>query len=222
MDKSQLDELYHLLRAVSNEGHAQQSPEIVNAIHGLSTHLLAGGDYLKLIQYCAYYGETYLLQPTITAIKATGWKPERIVEFGAGLGWLGRNLSAGFGYLPTLFIDKRQWALIDMVADLETELGIERVLDMLKPGDVIVMSDFLHCTVEPGAILAAFSKYPMAILEYMPTDEDWAESYTTQLGRYGGNPINDVGWLALLSRTGRKTDAKDLDPYALVLIDKEE
>ena len=93
MKKEDLDQLYHLLRVVSNDAANHKDVELSSVVFGMCKHLLCGGDYLSLIQYCAYYGENFLLEPTFKAIVATKWVPLRIVEFGAGLGWLGRGLS---------------------------------------------------------------------------------------------------------------------------------
>ena len=219
MDKEKIDALYHLLREVSNDGG--KSPGLTSVIHGLTSHLFTGGDYLRLIQYCEYYGENFLLQPTHEAILEKGWEPKRFVELGAGLSWLCRGLSFMFSTGDILTVDKRCWAGIDILADLETSDGILAVYDQLKDGDVIVMSDFLHCIENPEDILRAYPGYPMAILDYMPTNEDYADSYTTQLKRYGGDPIYPGGLEDMLCKIGRKADIKDLDPYVLVLIDKE-
>lgn len=223
MSKEQIDELYHLLRVASNEGRdVLQAFPTQQLILGLARHLLAGGDYSALIQYSAFYGEKFLLDPTFEAIHGKDWKPSRIVEFGAGLGWLGRGLAAKLNFLPTLFVDKRQWAMIDIVADLELGSGILKVDEQLREGDVIVMSDFLHCVENPEGILRAFSRYPVAALEYSPTNIDAADSYTEQLSRYGGNPIAPDVMITMLLSLGRKVDVKDLEPYILILIDKEE
>jgi len=222
LDKQDMDQLYHLLRCASNAAFTEKAPELTNNVYNIAKHLLAGGDYLALIQYCAYYGEKYLLQPTCEAVLERGWNSGRVVEFGAGLGWLGRGLAAKLGYLPTLFVDKRHWAMIDLVADLETPAGVTAVLDRLNDTDVIVMSDFLHCVENPARILGVFCKWPMAILEYMPTNKDYASSYEDQLARYGGNPIDAAALSGMLANLGRKTDIKDLEPHVLILIDKEE
>ena len=220
MDKNQIDELYYLLREVSNEGNRRTSTEVTDAIYGLAGHLLAGKDYLRLIQYSRYYGEKFLLKPTHEAILEKGWVPMRFVELGAGLGWLCRGLAAKFRIKDTLTVDKRPWMTIDVLADLELDSGILKVDKHLKDGDIIVMSDFLHCVEDPESILKAFPKYPMAILDYMPTDVRYAKNYREQLKRYGGNPIESGALESMLHRVGRKTDIKDLDPYVLILIDK--
>lgn len=222
MYKSQIDELYHLLRWVSNESADQKSHEFADVIYGLSKHLLAGGDYLKLIQYSAYYGENFLLEPVAAVLRNTNWHFDRVVEFGAGLGWLGRGLAAKSGFLPTLFSDKRPWVLIDVVADLETENGRRLILEQMKPGDLVVASDLLHCLDDPEQVLSAFSEWPIAVLEYMPVNPEHAISYREQLKRYGGNPISSEDLTKMLTNLGRKVDIKDLDPYCLILIDKEE
>lgn len=221
MDKEQIDELYYLLREVSNEGDRRTSTEITDAIYGLAGHLLAGKDYLRLVQYSRYYGEKFLLQPTYEAILEKGWEPTRFVELGAGLGWLCRGLATKFKIKDVLAVDKRPWIAIDILTDLETSDGIIAVYDQLGDGDVIVMSDFLHCIRNPEDILRAYPKYPMAILEYMPADKRYADNYREQLVRYGGNIIHPESLTEMLTGLGRKTDIKELEPYILILIDAE-
>ncbi len=221
MEREQIDMLYHLLREVSNEGDRQVSTEITDAIYGLAGHLLGGKDYLRLVQYCRYYGEKFLIQPAYEAILEKGWQPTRFVELGAGLGWLCRGLASRFRIAGVLTVDKRPWMAIDVLADLELGSGLLKVDEQLEAGDIIVMSDFLHCVENPEGILRAFPEYPMAILEYAPTNEDYISSYTAQLKRYGGNPIPSGTLEDMLHRVGRKTDIQDLDPYILILIDKE-
>jgi len=222
VNKEQMDKLYYLLREVSNEGHRQQSTEITDAVYGLAQHLLAGRDYLRLIQYSRYYGEKFLLKPTFEAILGKEWVPSRFVEFGAGLGWLCRGLASRFKIPFTLTVDKRPWIAIDVLADLETIAGINDVYTQLEKTDIIVMSDFLHCVANPSLILEKFSRWPIAILEYAPTDYDWDENYTEQLKRYGGNPLCPEEIADLYEGTHRHTDIIDLDPYILVLIDAED
>lgn len=221
MKKEQLDELYHLLRVISNEAAEADDRDQNDAIVWLTRHLLEGGYYLGLIKYAAFYGERFLLQPTYEAIRERGWEFDRIVEFGAGLGWLCRGLASRFRIADVLTVDKRPWGAISISADLETQDGIKEVWAELREGDLIVTSDFLHCVNNPANILKEFSSWPMAILEYMPTNEDYTSSYTTQLGRYGGNPIQSGELGSMLHRVGRKTDIQDLDPYVLILIDRE-
>ncbi len=216
MEKDKLDQLYYLLREASNG-----STDITDAVYGLAGHLLAGKDYLRLIQYCRFYGENFLLKPTCGAIAGKNWAPKRFVEFGAGLGWLSRGLASWFRIDGVLTVDKRPWTAIDVLADLETDKGKDTVSACLKDGDIIVMSDFLHCTEDPEDILRTYCGYPIAILEYMPADKSMWDNYTEQLERYGGNPINAEDMAHMLINLGRPYFLVDLDPYVLMLIDKE-
>ena len=225
MGKSEIDQVYHLLRQISNEATENKDNEPTAAVYGLAEHLLEGGNYLKLLQYLKFYGENYLVTPTVSAIRSRYSQPQRIVEFGAGLGWLGRGIANSYDHretlVTTLFIDKRQWTLIDLVADLETPEGIARVQAVLKPGDMIVMSDFLHCVNNPSEIINSFSEYPMVILEYLPTSGAMQLSYSRQIGRYGATAIRTEWVWQEIANTGRKADVIDIDPYVLVLIDAE-
>ncbi len=223
MNKEQVDELYHLLRVVSNmkdtgaAGMEWFVQEEIDTIYGITRHLLAGGDYLALVKFCAYYGRRFLLQRVCDKLTETGWNPSRIVDLGAGLGWLGRGVATHFETVPCLLVDKRPWALIDIVANLETEEGLNKVLSVMKDGDLIVASDLLHCLDDPKGIMSQFSKWPMAILEYCPTDIEYATSYSTQLKRYGATSIEPDDFAGVFP--GRKVDMADLDPYILLLVE---
>ncbi len=225
MNKDQIDELYHLLRLASNmKGTGLVKTglfvhEEVNTIYGIAKHLLAGGDYPALVRFSMYYGERFLLTRVCDELTRAGWKPSRIVELGAGLGWLGRGLATHFGLIPCLYVDKRPWTLIDITADLETKKGIEDVLAVLKDGDLVVMADLLHCLDDPKGIMSHFSKWPMAILEYCPTNMEYVDSYSTQIERYGATPIDSRTFESMFR--GRKTDIVDLDPYILLLVEAE-
>jgi len=221
MKKVDIDQLYHLLRVASNEPRGNTDMfAFQDLIFGLSRHLLHGGDYHALIQYLYHYGEKYLLNPTVDAIKETGWEFNRVVELGAGLGWLGRGLSSRFrvkgDMLPAVFIDKRQWAMIDIVADMETEPGRKKVLSALKDGDLLVMSELLHCLDNPKEAMAPFTGWPIAILEYCPSDLSYRESYTCQILRYGAKFINPGDYEDIFP--GRTIDIVNLDPYLLILV----
>lgn len=215
MYKEQVDELYHLLRVASNT-----KGEEAAALYGLARHLLAGGDYLALIQYSAHYGRRFLVEPVIQHIKDTSWQFSRIVEFGAGLGWFGRGLVSGFNYCPCMFVDKRPWTMIDVVADLETEVGKKTVLSRMLPDDVIVMADVLHCLDDPKGIMSCFSQWPLAALEYCSATRHYLESYSIQISRYGAQPVGVEQYKDMFPN--RKVDVVDLDPYILLLVDKEE
>lgn len=234
MNKEEVDQLYHLLRVASSitggaaiaiEGKSIDSKtgltphEEVSVLYGLCRHLLAGGDYSALVQFSQYYGLKFLLDPTYKAIREKDWGPKRIVEFGAGLGWLGRGLASKLGFLPVLFVDKRPWVLVDVVADLETEEGRVKVLAELRTGDLIVMADLLHCVGDPRRIMEHFSRWPTAVLEYCPVDADYAGSYSAQIGRYGASPLMPEVFEVMFP--GREVDIMELDPYILLLVGKE-
>lgn len=220
MDRDQLDDLYHLLRVASNTKVPRTYDiNLHQVIIGMTRHLLAGGDYLALVQYSAYYGEQYLLPRAAQVLVEAGWDEsiDRVVEFGAGLGWLAR----GLGHLlsvPAFSFDKRPWGGIDKYADLETQEGRDCVVAELKDGDIIVMCDFLHCLSNAFDILAEFSSYPMLILEYSPSDPDYAESYAVQLERYGASTFSKDDLDTLFF--GIETLRVDIDPYVMILADR--
>lgn len=225
MNKKQVDELYHLLRVVSNTkgtgaaGMEWSVQEEIDTIFGIARHLLAGGDYLALVKFCAYYGDKFMLTRVCDELVRAGWKPSRIVELGAGLGWLGRGVATRFGLIPCLYVDKRPWTLIDVVADLETKQGLDNVLSRMKDGDLIVMSELLHCLDDPKGIMSHFSKWPMAILEYCPTSIEYARSFSTQIKRCGATPIEPDDFAGVFP--DRKVDVIDLDPHILLLVEAE-
>lgn len=223
MEKKQIDELYHLLRVASNDWVKEspldkpQSDELISVVYGLSRHLLAGGYYLALVQYLAWYGRQFLVKPATQLLKDCESEFDRIVELGAGLGWLGRGLAAEFGYPPTMFIDKRDWMLIDLIVDLETTDGREKVISVLKPGDLLVMSELLHCLEDPVTCLEPFSKWPKLIIEYCPTNTEYMKSYATQINRFGGKFIEPEAMAKLIETLG-EGKAADADPHVIVYI----
>lgn len=223
MDKEQIDNFYHLLRVVSNSKQADLAltvHENINIFSGLSRHLLGGGDYLALVQFLQFYGVKFLLDPTFERLSKTGWKYDRVVEFGAGLGWLGRGIAAKAGLLPTVFVDKRAWTLTDVIADLETMAGTEQVLELMKPNDLIVMSEFLHCLDAPKRVMEPFGRWPILALEYCPTNPAHRDSYDVQIKRYGARPVDPSEYPQIFH--DRMVDMVDLDPYILILVSKEE
>jgi len=193
MNKEDYDELYHCLRHSSNSCTQEEQ----STIRGLVNHLLAGGDYLSLIQYSAMYGEKFLVQPVFDIMISRNIIPKRIVEFGAGLGWLSRGLALKYGISNTLTIDKRPWAGINICADLETQKGRSDVLIQMNPGDIIVMSDFLHCVSNPEEIIEDFSHWPIVAIEYSTANVRYNQSYMEQIGRYGAFPRNEQELLKL-------------------------
>jgi len=213
MDKEDIDRLYHLLRKVSNT--TERNSPLPNMIYGLSRHLLAGGDYLSLIQFLSYYGETFLVEPVTKALKESGWKFDRVVELGAGLGWLGRRIAINYDNCPALFVDKRPWTMIDLVADIETPEGMTQVLNTLKQDDLIVMSEFVHCLNNPIEVLEQFSRWPKLIIEYQSENLEHHESYTRQIQRYGAGQIQLWGLAHLADHPG---DMKIIQSSSHVII----
>lgn len=219
MEKEDFDELYHLLRKVSNEPQDDRSmfpPQ--NIISGLVRHVLGGGDYLALVQYSTFYGEKYLMEPTGEAIAEIGWEFSRVVDLGCGLGWLGRGLATGLG-VDYMGVDKRPWTGMNVQRiDLETQKGMNVLKAILLPSDILVMSDFLHCIDDPVGLIDELGDWPMAVLEYTNEHEDYMVSYADQLKRHGAEAIAPQDFE--LEFIGRETKAVDLFPYVLVLADK--
>ena len=217
MNAKQWDQLYHLLRTVSNSLDEEEAM----AAAGLSAHIIGGdgkGFYEGLLTYLSYYGKTFLLEPTCKAVAQRKLKFSRIVEFGAGLGWLGQGMSQYFK-VPYLPIDKRKWTPLTINADLEDEKDIKSVLGVLEPDDLIVMSDFLHCLGNPAVTMANFPGWNTVVLEYIPYTLTHLMSYKTQLERHGAKPFHGRGVMAeIFMFRGRTT--YNLDPYILTLVGK--
>jgi hypothetical protein len=221
LKKPEIDQLYHLLRQASNISEKQGSydpDEQMSILYGMCRHLLAGGDYLALVQFSQFYGLNFLLDPVFNVIRKQDWHIKRIVEFGAGLGWLGRGLSAKLGMLPLLSVDKRPWTQINLVADMEMEEDRSDVFRAMKDGDLIVACDFLHCLDCPHEVMADFDRWPTAILEYRPTSKAFAESYYQQITRYGALSLESAVLLGQIF-PGRKSQMIDLDPHVLLLVE---
>ncbi len=218
MNSKQWDQLYHLLRVVSNSPDEEEHA----AAAGITAHLMGGdgeGYYEGLLAYLSHYGKRFLLEPVCKAITVRKLEFNRVVEFGAGTGWLSEGVGKHF-MVPYLQIDKRGWTPNTMVADLETEEGIKSVLEVLKPGDLIVMSDFLHCLGNPDMTMANFPDWNTVVLEYVPFSAAHMRSYKTQLERLGATPFHDRGRIAQIF-TFRKRNTYDLDPYILTIVGKQ-
>ena len=191
MNKKQLDELYHNLRELCLTEDLVQK----EAIEGIVSHLTApNGDYAGLLRFLSYYGEKYILRVAVIMLQSTAppVKFDRVVELGAGFGWLARGISNNYDQLPTLLVDKRQWAFTDIIADVETNNGSKRVLDELKSGDLIVMSELLHCLDNPEDLLRQLTAWPLLIVEYDPENRSYRNSYSAQIAKYGCKPVNNI------------------------------
>lgn len=201
MEKDKVDELYHQLRSVYLNDDITEK----EAIMGITSHLTqphsSQGDYNGLLRFLSWYGEKFLLQDVYDIMVKCELKPERIVELGAGLGWLGRGLARLYGNIPLMSVDKRQWVLIDVVADIESTNGRARVVDELKPKDVVVMSELIHCLDNPAETLYPFCAWPVVAVEYYPSMDapthaqaiktaEYRSSYNMQISRFHCNPVD--------------------------------
>ena len=189
MNQEQLDNFYHNLRELCITNDTQQK----EAVAGITSHLThPQGDYTGLLRFLNYYGEKYTLSSVLDLLSSNLAGFTRIVELGAGFGWLGRGISNAYDQLPTVFVDKRQWVFTDIVADIESANGVKRVLDVLKDGDLIVMSEFLHCLNTPEKVMRPFTKWPMLVVEYMPPLPHYLKSYKAQIEKFGCRSVSMV------------------------------
>lgn len=189
MQREQMDEFYHQLRVLNQENDIQQKEAIMGITSHLAQPLASRGDYIGLLRFLSYYGERFLLPDILSLLKRGTFT--RVVEFGAGFGWLGRGISNAFG-VPALFIDKRQYVFTDIVADVETIQGRERVLEALNDGDLIVASELLHCLDSPINVMATFAEWPALIVEFNPSNVAYKESYINQISSFGCSIINHI------------------------------
>jgi len=213
MDKLQLDELYHNLRELYLTSNAFEK----EAVAGIVTHLAdPAGNYIGLLRFLSYYGKSYILPSVIKLLQTSSHTPKfsRIFELGAGFGWLGRGISNTFG-VPVTFCDKRQWVFIDIVADIETVNGVKRVLDELKDGDLIIMSELLHCLENPRDVLHPFTKWPMLVVEYDPENTSYKKSYNAQIEKFGCKPVISIS--SVFPEAEILTDSTDTHKIWLVL-----
>jgi len=211
MNKYDVDELYHNLRLLNVTEDLQQK----EAILGITSHLtVQGGDYNGLLKYLAWYGEKFLLAGILQFLDQQKVKFSRVVEFGAGLAWLGRGIAAGRGNLPTLFIDKRQWVLTDVVADLESTNGRQRVLDALRPDDIIVMSELLHCLDNPAKALKPYEAWPILVVEYKAWNTQYMKSYNEQIAKFDCTPVGPLN--TIFPR--RRLSAWPIEPYQIAIV----
>lgn len=197
MEKEFYDQYYHLLRARSNSVAIDEDPAETQAMIGITHHLLyPKGDYNGLLQFLSYYGKEFLAPPICQDLKQFYDchlpYPSRIVELGAGHAWLSDYLSWNLGpksRIEAVKIDKRQWYGINIVADIETQIGLERVRDEVLPNDLVVMSEFLHCVGGHPKIFEALKGNRVLVVEYLSTDPDRQLSYDAQITRLGAQPL---------------------------------
>jgi len=214
LTSAQFDELYHLLRCLSNE----EDEEAIDAVLGITRHLLEGGDYTELTRYSKFYGERFLVSRVAQEIKTAGWDFLRVADIGCGLGWLGSGISARFGLLPVVKVDKRSWPGVTLLADLETEEGVTELLRVLDPSYIVVMADFLHCIDHPEDLVVKLRPWNKVVLEYFPAHNPYKASYSKQILRYGALPLNSIQLSELFPTTVCHTH---IGPYELLLVESE-
>ncbi len=215
MNKMQIDELYHNLRKLNVIEDVQQK----EALAGIASHLtVKGGDYNGLLRFLDYYGEKFILPVASRFLDSQRVLYSRVVEFGSGFGWLGRGIANSHGQLPMMFVDKRQWVSTDVVADLETTNGRERILGALKPSDLIVMSELLHCLDNPEKVLKPFAKWPMLVVEYHAWNFEYMKSYNEQIAKFDCVPIGSLKSVF----PKRKSVGVPCEPYNILFVYPEE
>lgn len=188
LTQCQSDELAYLLRKVYLSGDDNES----TAVTGLFDHLVLrkGKDsYESLLLYLRFYGAVYLLPPLVGIIDKL--KPGRYIDIGCGNGWLGGGLS-GLTGKKALFFDKRKLFDEVVIADVETDSGINIIKDSLRESDVLLMCNFLHCITNPVQVVREFSEHKMVIIEYTPVDSNHLTAYAKQIKSLGAEFVDPV------------------------------
>jgi hypothetical protein len=224
MEKEQVDQLYHLLRQLSNEAADPSTTvdklsqltisEEAAAIKGLINHL-DKSNYPQLLSFSAVYGIKYILPAVAEIIKQNDVQVNRFLDVGCGNGWLGINLSLRFNKSHVL-IDKRRHRFDTIPLNLETPKDMEAFKSMLEDYDVITMCDFLHCVDDPKYILDSIPNNNIVVIEYIPSEESYMDSYKTQLTRYGASSFTHEELCDILYP--RVLDIIDADPYEIFLL----
>ena len=80
--------------------------------------------------------------------------------------------------------------------------------------------DFLHCRDGPENVLAAFRKWNMVVLEYIPLHKPYLGSYLAQLQERGASPFFYRGAIETLFLFREKA-LYALDPYAMLVARKQ-
>ena len=210
-----IDAIYHQLRTantdVSSEGKV--------ALERMARHLLSeDGEYPALLDFLAYYGAKYVLQDVINAIIHEDLKFNRVIELGAGYGWLSEGIGKCFkvDYVKT---DSRGWPGIHRVIDIESVRGLWELSTKLVPTDLVVMSDVIHC-LEPEkrvTLMSTLKHNDVVVVEYLPTNTAHMRSFNKQIRAKGCIPVNrdDMMKLAGEKRTvvGYPTSSHEIYIY---------
>lgn len=179
----EVDTLYQKLASIALDRKLRRlfrkcyNSSLKEGILGLTVHLLSGGDYRSLLTFSNMYKKKYVLPELIQFINEDMGK--RIVDLGSGgLDW-GRKLAQEKG-MDYMCVDKRKWDGVDLVLDVERE----DLREYLKDGDILLMSEFIHC-VDDLESLRPLEGYPWVIVEpnLVRGSPLWR-----QLKEFGGNP----------------------------------
>lgn len=180
------DAFYHVLRKVSVSKDLDEQV----AATALTAHLTSrGGNYAALLDFLAFYGTRFIAPRVKEQLRSfdTGFRPRRIVEIGAGIGWLGRELGE-FYEAEVLLIDKRPWTPDTVVIDVEAINGMDTLLKVLNEGDLVVCCELIHCLEESKQIelLRKLTTFPTLIVEY-DFGHEYSESYLEQISSLGAS-----------------------------------
>jgi len=188
------------------------------AIKAIVNHLTTrGGDYPSLLRYLDWYGRTFLLDNIVDNLRLIQLKLNRVVDIGAGLGWLGIGLAEKFT-IPYLLVDKRQYMGIDIVANIESNNGIARIMDEISPKDTIVMSEVLHCLSDPKRVMGKLRDFTIIAIEYYPSEdfperEEYMLSYWKQTGSLDCTRIENLDEVFLY----HNLYIHDMHPYRMIV-----
>ena len=209
-----IDQVYHQLRIANTELSDNERVELLYiAIHLLSKE----GDYPSLLHFLSYYGSKFVIDDVVQLVGISGIKFNRIIELGAGFGWLSKGLGEKFKveYIQT---DSRKWGNIRQVIDIETAQGIQELKNNLLPTDLIVMSDVIHC-IKPGkrqSLIDSFPNNDILVLEYLPRNAAQMRSFTKQIRLKGCVPLDRNDMLSLTPRRrfiNRSTSSHEMYIY---------
>jgi len=214
-ERSIIDQVYHSLRVANTE----LSIDAVEALGQMARHLLSkDGDYPALLNFLTYYGNRYILDDVVGAIK--GLRFDRIVELGAGTGWLSSGLGKEYG-VDTIQTDSRKWPGIEWVVDVETTDGLAILTRNLKSTDLVIMCDVIHCiNVEKRLdLMDCLSNNDAVILEYLPERISFMRSYSKQIRAKGCAPVNRDDMLSI--RQGRQVSITHTPSHEIYIYRKE-